>query len=86
MPRISSFYGIVISMYWDDHAPPHFHAICGGHDARVLIGSLEVMDEGLPQRAKRLVLEWGVLHREELMENWIKARAGLPLDRIEPLP
>jgi hypothetical protein len=24
--RISSFYGIDIEMYFDDHAPPHFHA------------------------------------------------------------
>ncbi|SHL70938.1 protein of unknown function [Nitrosospira sp. Nsp11] len=26
MPIISTFYGIIIRMYWDDHAPPHFHA------------------------------------------------------------
>ena len=26
MPIISTFYGIIIQMYWDDHAPPHFHA------------------------------------------------------------
>jgi hypothetical protein len=29
MPRISDLYGIVIAMYWNDHAPPHFHAIYG---------------------------------------------------------
>lgn len=72
-------------MYWDDHAPPHFHAIYGEHDARVLIESNEVMDEGLPGRAQRLVKEWANLHREELLTNWRKARAGRPLDRIEPL-
>lgn len=27
MPRLSAFYGIVISMYFADHNPPHFHAI-----------------------------------------------------------
>jgi hypothetical protein len=26
MPEISRFYGIVIKMYFADHAPPHFHA------------------------------------------------------------
>lgn len=26
MPVISSFYGILIKMYFGDHAPPHFHA------------------------------------------------------------
>ena len=26
MPEICRFYGIVIKMYFADHAPPHFHA------------------------------------------------------------
>jgi hypothetical protein len=25
MPEISRFLGIVISMYFDEHNPPHFH-------------------------------------------------------------
>lgn len=27
MPTICIFYGIVIRMFWDDHASPHFHAL-----------------------------------------------------------
>ncbi|EGQ63542.1 hypothetical protein GGI1_20074, partial [Acidithiobacillus sp. GGI-221] len=27
MPIISMFYGILIQMFWQDHAPPHFHAL-----------------------------------------------------------
>lgn len=26
MPVISRFFGIVIFMFWREHAPPHFHA------------------------------------------------------------
>ncbi|MCI9370856.1 MAG: DUF4160 domain-containing protein [Lachnospiraceae bacterium] len=26
MPEVSSFYGIRVIMYYDDHNPPHFHA------------------------------------------------------------
>jgi hypothetical protein len=37
MLRISSFYGIIIAMYYDDHLPPHFHARYGEFDAQVLI-------------------------------------------------
>jgi hypothetical protein len=73
-------------MYFDDHNPPHFHAEYGEHMARIVIDSLEPMDEQLPRRALRLVQEWGALHRHELMANWDKARAGVPLDSIEPLP
>ena len=39
MPRISQFYGILIYMYYRDHAPPHFHAIYGDDEALVDIGS-----------------------------------------------
>lgn len=86
MPRISEFYGIVIAMYWTDHPPPHFHAIYGEHDAQVVIATGEVIGGELPRRAQRLVTEWARLHRDELEDNWRKARDDLPLDRIDPLP
>ena len=35
MPELSRFYGIIIRMYFDDHAPPHFHAAYGGEEAVV---------------------------------------------------
>jgi Domain of unknown function (DUF4160) len=55
--RISAFYGIVIAMYYRDHAPPHFHAIYGEHEATVVIETLEVLGGYLPTRALRLVRE-----------------------------
>jgi len=30
MPELCRFYGIVIRMYYDDHLPPHFHAVYAG--------------------------------------------------------
>jgi hypothetical protein len=35
MPEISRFFGIVIRMYFDDHSPPHIHAIYAGNEAQV---------------------------------------------------
>jgi hypothetical protein len=35
MPEISRFFGIVIRMYFDDHNPPHIHAIYAGNEAQV---------------------------------------------------
>ena len=67
MPRISSFYGITILMFFGDHNPPHFHARYGGHKARIALdGSL--LAGHLPRRASRLVQEWAALHAEELAE------------------
>jgi hypothetical protein len=86
MPRISTFYGISILMYFNDHDPPHFHAEYGEHRARIRIGSLEPLDVGLPSRATHLIREWATLHRLELMLNWKRAREGRPLAKIDPLP
>ena len=66
MPEISRFYGIVIKMYFADHAPPHFHAEYAEHEARIAIGSLAVLSGNLPPRAMGLVAEWTTLHQNEL--------------------
>jgi hypothetical protein len=46
MPTISAFYGILIQMFWKDHAPPHFHALYAEYEAVVDIRTLEVIDGG----------------------------------------
>lgn len=85
MPTISAFFGIVIRMYYDDHAPPHFHAYYAEHHAAIMIDTLEVRDGALPKRALALVLEWAVEHREELRANWTLAAGHEPLNGIDPL-
>ena len=85
MPKISRFFGIVITMYYNDHSPPHFHARQSGHRMRVDIKSGEVMSGSFPRRAQAYVLEWLDLHRAELMEDWQLAQARKPLRKIEPL-
>jgi len=37
MPRISEFYGIAI--YYEDHGPPHFHALHGPASRSIQISS-----------------------------------------------
>jgi len=86
VPRISAFYGIVIAMYYRDHAPPHFHAVYGEYEATIVIATLSVLNGELPRRALRLVQEWSELHRAELEANWDAARVRAPLATIEPLP
>jgi hypothetical protein len=70
MPTISIFYGIVIQMYWNEHAPPHFHALYGEHEALIDIQKLEIVRGNLPRRALNLVLDWAELHQQELLEDW----------------
>ncbi len=84
MPVISRFYGIVIIMYFNDHNPPHLHAKYSGDEALLTFDG-DVLQGGLPGRAMKLVKEWALLHREELLNNWEKARLGMPLNEIAPL-
>ena len=85
MPELSRFYGIVIKMYFADHAPPHFHAEYAEFEARVAIDTLAVLSGNLPARAMGLVVEWATLHRQELQVQWQRARELKQLGRIAPL-
>ncbi len=85
MPCVSRFFGIVITMNFNDHNPPHFHAEYGEYEAVFRIEDLAVDGGGLTTRARRLVCEWASIHREELLENWNRARLSLPLIPIPPL-
>lgn len=86
MPRISAFCGIVVTMCFADHPPPHFHARYEEHEAQVLIASGEVLAGFLPRRAVSMVEERTALHRAELERYWERAVADEPLATIEPLP
>ena len=85
MPNLSSFYGIKIRMYYNDHNPPHFHAKYGENEACIEIATGRVTEGALPRRALSHVVEWLDLHRAAIEENWEKARRHEPLDLIEPL-
>ena len=70
MPEIARFYGIIIKLFFGDHPPPHFHAVYGEHNALFDIETLEMFEGDLPNRARKLVVEWASLHQNELLEMW----------------
>lgn len=86
MPEISRFYGIVVRMFFNDHNPPHFHASYGEYEALIGIQSLDVFAGELPPRARAMAIEWATLHRQELLDDWERARSHEPLQVIAPLP
>jgi hypothetical protein len=85
VPRVSQFFGIIITMYYNDHNPPHFHATYGDDELLLSIMTFETVAGRIPRHAQAMVLEWAALHRAELLMNWEKARKGLPIDPILPL-
>ncbi len=72
-------------MFFNDHEPPHLHAIYADDEALIEIETLAIYRGELPRRALGMVLEWAVLHREKLRRDWDLARGGRPLDPIAPL-
>ena len=72
-------------MYFDDHGPPHFHALYGGDEALVGIETLAVLHGRLPPRAHGLVVEWAALRQVELQEAWKRAKRLEAPGSIAPL-
>ena len=85
MPEISRFFGIIITMYYKEYQPPHFHAKYGGQTGGFSIADLKLIEGNLPKRVIALVLEWAFEHRDELKENWKLAMTKKPLRNIPPL-
>jgi hypothetical protein len=85
MPELCRFFGIVIAMYYKEHAPPHFHAKYAGYRAAFSISDFKIIEGSLPRRAISLVLEWAFIHRDDLIENWHRAERREALARINPL-
>jgi hypothetical protein len=85
MPVISTFFGIVIRMFYREHGVAHFHAEHQGQqatftfDGEILAGMLQ------SRTALRLIKEWTLAHQAELEANWNRVKAGQPLERIAPL-
>ena len=50
MPEISRFFGIIITMYWNDHNPPHFHAQYGDHEALINLNGI-IINGQIPRPA-----------------------------------
>lgn len=84
MPEISRFYGIIITMFVNEHNPPHFHVEYQDYKAMITIEDGIVMGT-LPRRALNLVYEWLDLHKNELLENWKRIESNQNLQKIEPL-
>jgi hypothetical protein len=84
LPRISSFEGISIYMYFRDHNPPHFHAIYGKHQAQVRIPEWTILAGTLPAGRLRRVAEWATVHKAEIEANWRKCCRGERPDKIDP--
>ena len=76
---------MVISIYFDDHNPPHFHVEYNEEEALISINDLTVLKGNLPPRVLGLAMEWARLNQAELMENWNMVKENGKYFKIKPL-
>ena len=86
MPEISRFYGILIKMFFADHAPPHFHAEYQGKKAVINIKTGEMIEGDMPIKQLKLIQAWCVIHEDELLLNFETLRSNpASWEKVEPL-
>jgi hypothetical protein len=85
MPEICRFLGIIIYMYFNEHNPPHFHAVYNEHKASIEIETLGIIEGKLPSRVFSLVVEWAQDHKQELLDNWNNLQTTGKYEKLKPL-
>ena len=84
MPVLSMFYGVIISMFYKDHNPPHIHIQYAEYKAIVDFNG-DILEGELPVKQRKLIEAWIVLHQDELYANWQLAKDKQSLFKIDPL-
>jgi hypothetical protein len=74
MPIIAVFNGIIVEIFFEDHDPPHVHAVYSSAKALVRLSDGEIFRGKLPRKQARLVKDWVRLRNVESMENWHHAQ------------
>ena len=84
MPEICRFLGIIIRMYYDDNAPPHFHVYYNEFAAKIDIETGGLLSGDFPSRKLKAVQDWAKLHQKDLLENWRNLADNQPPKAIAP--
>jgi len=82
MPELTRFYGLIVKMFFKDHAPPHIHVIYGECVAVYDIATQEMTEGDIPARGQSLVKEWLSLHSQDLLDIWNTQK----FRKLPPLP
>lgn len=70
MPTFYIIDGVKIELFFDDHEPPHFHAVIAEYDALIEIETSVILRGDLPRNKRKLILNWAKENREDLQSIW----------------
>ena len=88
MPTISMFYGILVTIFFEDndrHHLPHIHVRYAGDKASIAIEDGRLLAGGFPPKQLKMVQAWIEIHKDELFADWELTVAGEEPFRIAPL-
>lgn len=84
MPQVAKVGRIKVLMYYNDHAPPHVHLDDGGEVQVVVPIVGGTVPPGIFSKPDRkAILAWLASRETELLANWARASAGMPLQKID---
>ncbi len=87
MPIISQFYGIIVSIYFNDndkHKLPHIHVRYNEYKATYDFEA-NIINGFLPIKQTKLIEAWIIIHKEELETLWKVMEEEGRIFKIKPL-
>lgn len=87
MPIISQFYGIIVSMYFNEnskHNLPHIHVRYNEYKASYDFEA-NIINGSLPNKQTKLIEAWIIIHKEELVTLWKLMEEEGRIFKIKPL-
>jgi len=78
MPIIAIVDGVEIKVFWNDHNPPHIHAVLAEHNCCISIVTGAIMSGTLPKAKFRKVVRWLEDNQTEAMYAWDEAHNSRP--------
>ena len=87
MPVVSHFYGIIITMYFNEntsHNLPHLHANYSEFDA-IFDFNGNILDGKMPIKQTKIIEAWINIHKDELESLWKVMRDQNEFFKIDPL-
>lgn len=70
MPTLVRLGNILIRIFEEDHAPPHFHVVTPDYEAMVRIADLQVHAGSIDRKSLRTAIAWAAQNMELLETEW----------------
>lgn len=70
MGKLHQIGKVIITVYANDHLPPHFHAIHPDFEALIEIETLTIRAGGLSAASSRQVMNWAAANLDVIKAEW----------------